>query len=158
MNIPYVTTKAGILGLTDSLLGYLSPKGIKVSCLCPGGVTTDMAATARYIGTEEEKMDMKARDIEFHKSPFFSKPEQIADWLRRACSARLPYPGSANHGKHAAAAGKRHRQTERLPEEGHRRQEEREEAGNPVSAEHSIHRMVPRTRQPMDDNISRFTI
>jgi NAD(P)-dependent dehydrogenase (short-subunit alcohol dehydrogenase family) len=81
MNIPYITTKAGILGLTESLLGYLGPKGVKVSCLCPGGVTTDMAVTARYVGTEEEKLDMKAKDIEFHKSPFFSSPEQIAAWL-----------------------------------------------------------------------------
>lgn len=81
MNIPYIATKAGILGLTESLLGYLGPKGVKVSCLCPGGVTTDMAVTARYVGTEEEKTDMKAKDIEFHKSPFFSSPEQIAEWL-----------------------------------------------------------------------------
>src|SRR4030042_111159 len=43
LNTPYVTTKAGIIGLTDCLSFYLRPKGIRVSCLIPGGVITNIA-------------------------------------------------------------------------------------------------------------------
>lgn len=82
LNVPYITTKTGILGLTESLLGYLGPKGIKVSCLCPGGVTTDMHLSAIYVGTEEEKADYREKERElFNNSPHFSRPEQIAGWL-----------------------------------------------------------------------------
>lgn len=38
--MPYVVSKAAVLALTESLALYLLPKGIQVSCFCPGPVMT----------------------------------------------------------------------------------------------------------------------
>jgi NAD(P)-dependent dehydrogenase (short-subunit alcohol dehydrogenase family) len=38
--IPYVAAKAAIVALSESLALYLHPKGVRVSCLCPGPVAT----------------------------------------------------------------------------------------------------------------------
>lgn len=84
LNIPYITTKAGILGFTEALYGYLKPKGIIVSTTCPGAIATDMGANARFVGSEEEKAAMAKKEIEFFKMPFFVKPEVMAEDLLQA--------------------------------------------------------------------------
>jgi len=38
--MPYVAAKAAVVALSESLAVYLHPKGIRVSCLCPGPVMT----------------------------------------------------------------------------------------------------------------------
>lgn len=38
--MPYVAAKAGVIALTESMGLYLHPKGVRVSCLCPGPVAT----------------------------------------------------------------------------------------------------------------------
>jgi NAD(P)-dependent dehydrogenase (short-subunit alcohol dehydrogenase family) len=81
MNIPYITSKAGIIGLTDCLFAYLGPKGIKVSCLIPGGVRTDIHVNSRFVGTEEEKEQMKTEGEKMMKMPFYLSPEQLAEGL-----------------------------------------------------------------------------
>jgi NAD(P)-dependent dehydrogenase (short-subunit alcohol dehydrogenase family) len=78
LNIPYITTKAGILGFTESLYNYLSPLGIKVSCLVPGGVNTDINPNSRFVGTPEEIAKIHADDAVFLKLPFFLSTEQLA--------------------------------------------------------------------------------
>jgi NAD(P)-dependent dehydrogenase (short-subunit alcohol dehydrogenase family) len=87
-NIPYIVTKAGIISLSECLFGYLGPMGVKVSCLIPGGVLTDMGANARYVGSAEEIKEMKAKDEEFTKqvksgktSFHFLTPEELAAGL-----------------------------------------------------------------------------
>lgn len=42
--MPYVASKAALIALTESLAIYLEPKGIRVSCLMPGPVQTDILA------------------------------------------------------------------------------------------------------------------
>jgi len=79
LGIPYITTKAGIIGLTESLYGYLGQYGIKVSCLVPGGVRTNISENSRYVGTEEEKNRMKKDTEEFFKMPFFLSADQLAE-------------------------------------------------------------------------------
>jgi len=81
LNIPYITTKAGILGLTDCLSGYLRPKGIVVSCLIPGAVRTEISHNSRFVGTEEQKKRMWDESEEFWKLPIFLSPEQCAAGL-----------------------------------------------------------------------------
>jgi NAD(P)-dependent dehydrogenase (short-subunit alcohol dehydrogenase family) len=39
---PYVAAKTAVVGLTESLAVYLLPKGIRVSCFCPGPVLTQV--------------------------------------------------------------------------------------------------------------------
>ena len=81
LNTPYITTKAGIIGLTDCLSSYLRPKGIKVSCLIPGGVITNIAENSRFVGTAERQKELRDRDLQFTKSPMFLTAEQCADGL-----------------------------------------------------------------------------
>ena len=38
--IPYAVSKAGVIALSENLAIYAIPKGVKVSCLCPGPVMT----------------------------------------------------------------------------------------------------------------------
>jgi NAD(P)-dependent dehydrogenase (short-subunit alcohol dehydrogenase family) len=38
--MPYVAAKAGVIALSESMALYLQPKGVRVSCLCPGPVMT----------------------------------------------------------------------------------------------------------------------
>jgi NAD(P)-dependent dehydrogenase (short-subunit alcohol dehydrogenase family) len=40
--MPYVAAKAAVVALSESLALYLQPKGIRVSCLCPGPVATQV--------------------------------------------------------------------------------------------------------------------
>jgi NAD(P)-dependent dehydrogenase (short-subunit alcohol dehydrogenase family) len=42
--IAYASSKFGIIGLTQSLAMAFAPHGIRVNCVCPGAVDTDMAA------------------------------------------------------------------------------------------------------------------
>jgi short-subunit dehydrogenase len=82
LNTPYITTKAGIIGFTDCLAAMLRPKGIKVSCHIPGGVITEIAANARYVGSEERKKEMRDRDTQFKaEPPMFLTAEQCAAGL-----------------------------------------------------------------------------
>jgi NAD(P)-dependent dehydrogenase (short-subunit alcohol dehydrogenase family) len=81
LNTPYITTKAAIIGLTDCLSTYLRPRGIKVSCLIPGGVITEIARNSRYVGSEERKKELRARDEAGTRLPMFLTPEQCAEGL-----------------------------------------------------------------------------
>jgi NAD(P)-dependent dehydrogenase (short-subunit alcohol dehydrogenase family) len=81
LNTPYITTKAGIIGLSDCLSSYLRPKGIKVSCLIPGGVITEIAENSRFVGSEERKKELRDRDIQFTRGPMFLTAEQCAKGL-----------------------------------------------------------------------------
>jgi NAD(P)-dependent dehydrogenase (short-subunit alcohol dehydrogenase family) len=38
--IPYVAAKAAVVAMSESLALYLHPKGVRVSCFCPGPVAT----------------------------------------------------------------------------------------------------------------------
>jgi NAD(P)-dependent dehydrogenase (short-subunit alcohol dehydrogenase family) len=81
LNTPYITTKAAIIGFTDCLSFVLRPKGIKVSCLIPGGVITDIASNSRYVGSEERKKELRAKDTAGTKLPNFLTAEQCAAGL-----------------------------------------------------------------------------
>jgi NAD(P)-dependent dehydrogenase (short-subunit alcohol dehydrogenase family) len=42
--LPYVASKAALIALSEGLALYLHPKGVRVSCLCPGPVATNVMA------------------------------------------------------------------------------------------------------------------
>jgi NAD(P)-dependent dehydrogenase (short-subunit alcohol dehydrogenase family) len=81
LNTPYITTKAGIIGLTDCLAATLRPKGIKVSCLIPGGVLTEIANNSRFVGSVERQKDLRATDVHMTRGPMFLTAEQCAQGL-----------------------------------------------------------------------------
>jgi NAD(P)-dependent dehydrogenase (short-subunit alcohol dehydrogenase family) len=41
--LPYSATKAGVIGLSEALALYLRPRGVGITCLCPGPVMTNIA-------------------------------------------------------------------------------------------------------------------
>jgi NAD(P)-dependent dehydrogenase (short-subunit alcohol dehydrogenase family) len=84
LNIPYITTKAGICGLSESLYSYLKPRGILVTCAAPGAIATGMGANAHFVGSEKEKAEMKIKEEQFFKMPFFMPPELMAEVLIQA--------------------------------------------------------------------------
>lgn len=45
--IPYVASKAAVVALTESLALHLLPKGVRVSCFCPGPVATQVLEGAK---------------------------------------------------------------------------------------------------------------
>ena len=48
--LPYVATKAAVVGLTESLALYARPRGIGVTCFCPAGVITNILEQIRQYG------------------------------------------------------------------------------------------------------------
>ena len=66
----YSATKHAIIGLTRSLSAELSPSGIRVNCVAPGVIDTDMV---QVLG--QETLDELAREIPLGR---LGKPEEIA--------------------------------------------------------------------------------
>lgn len=45
--LPYAAAKAGVVQISEGLAIYLKPKGIGVTCLCPGPVRTNIMSTVK---------------------------------------------------------------------------------------------------------------
>jgi len=48
--LPYTATKAAIVGVSEALALYLKPRGVGVTCLCPGPVATNIVEQIAYHG------------------------------------------------------------------------------------------------------------
>lgn len=48
--IPYAASKAAIIALSESLAIYTRPRGVGVTCLCPGPVSTNIAEQVKVFG------------------------------------------------------------------------------------------------------------
>lgn len=48
--LPYSATKAGVIAVSEALALYLRPKGIGVTCLCPGPVATHIGEFITFSG------------------------------------------------------------------------------------------------------------
>jgi NAD(P)-dependent dehydrogenase (short-subunit alcohol dehydrogenase family) len=48
--LPYTATKAAIVGLSEALALYLKPRGVGVTCLCPGPVATNIVESIAFHG------------------------------------------------------------------------------------------------------------
>ncbi|MEV5144372.1 SDR family oxidoreductase [Streptomyces sp. NPDC052727] len=75
----YSTSKAAVLMLSECLRAELATEGIGVTAVCPGFVNTDITATARFTGVDEEeerrRRQRTARLYGLRNYP----PEKVAD-------------------------------------------------------------------------------
>jgi NAD(P)-dependent dehydrogenase (short-subunit alcohol dehydrogenase family) len=68
----YAASKAGLIGLTQTLAAEFGPRGIRVNAILPGG--TDTAAAQAMIGTPEGRAFVEG----LHALKRISSPEEIA--------------------------------------------------------------------------------
>ena len=54
-NIPYIGAKYAVMGITEGLYLYLRPKGVGVSVLCPGLVSTNISENIRTVGIDDRR-------------------------------------------------------------------------------------------------------
>lgn len=75
---PYCTTKFAVRGFTESLRGELSNTNVKVYCIHPGGINTNIAEFA----LEEAQTDPKKRkEVESFKKMLIHSPEKAASTI-----------------------------------------------------------------------------
>lgn len=79
----YAVTKAGIIGLTRSLALELAPSGIRVNCVAPGCIETDMV---RVLG--EDTRRMLAEETPMGR---LGRPEEIAEAVAFLASERAGF-------------------------------------------------------------------
>jgi NAD(P)-dependent dehydrogenase (short-subunit alcohol dehydrogenase family) len=96
--IPYVTAKFGVVGFSEGLHGYLLPRGIKVSVLCPGGVLTNFQSNVRYAHGEQQNKDAKLKAPDDVDKGEMMEPDEVAQIVVKGIKERrfliLTHPGS----------------------------------------------------------------
>lgn len=79
----YVASKAGIIGLTKSLARHFGPLGIRVNCIAPADIETDMTAS-----WPEE---LRKRLIAMTPLSRFGEPEEVASLAVYLAEPRAAY-------------------------------------------------------------------
>ena len=72
--VPYSAAKAGVIGLTKSLAKELGPSGIRVNCVAPGVIATDMNAHL-----SDEDMAVLGEETPLGR---IGQPEEVAKAIR----------------------------------------------------------------------------
>ena len=81
--VDYSAAKAGIIGFTKALAKEVAPSGIRVNCIAPGFIMTEM--NSRF---SEEDLALIREDIPLG---IFGEPRHIADTVRFLASAGAEY-------------------------------------------------------------------
>jgi NAD(P)-dependent dehydrogenase (short-subunit alcohol dehydrogenase family) len=99
---PYSAAKAAVINLMESYWQGLKPYGIGVSCLCPGGIKTNIAEASftRPKKLEKTGYNINEKTIEFmrHHYSFGIDPVELAQILKKGIEDEqlyiLPFPGA----------------------------------------------------------------
>jgi NAD(P)-dependent dehydrogenase (short-subunit alcohol dehydrogenase family) len=70
----YAATKAALVGMTKVLALELAPKLIRVNCVSPGMVNTELVANATYLSDEAKKADM----AKYPLGARYAEPNEVA--------------------------------------------------------------------------------
>lgn len=81
--VDYSATKAGIIGFTKALAKEVAPSGIRVNCVAPGFIMTEM-----NLHFTPEDLELIREDIPLG---IFGKPEHIADAVSFLASEKAEY-------------------------------------------------------------------
>ncbi|WP_019678705.1 elongation factor P 5-aminopentanone reductase [Ruminococcus flavefaciens] len=81
--VDYSTSKAGMIGFTKALAKEIAPSGIRVNCVAPGFIMTEMNSHF-----SEEDLSLILEDIPLG---IFGKPEHIADAVSFLASDKSEY-------------------------------------------------------------------
>jgi short-subunit dehydrogenase len=82
--VAYSTTKAAVLGFSESLRADFADEGIAVTAVCPGFVNTDIAKSTVYAGMSDDEQE-RARDkadAAYRRRNF--TPEAVAEAIVKA--------------------------------------------------------------------------
>lgn len=80
---PYSAAKAGLIGLSKALCKEVGPSGIRVNCVCPGVIATDMNAALA-------PSDLRALETETPLSRI-GRPEEVAEAIYFLASDRASF-------------------------------------------------------------------
>jgi len=86
-NAAYCASKAGVIGLTQSLAVEYARRGVRVNCICPGGVLTPMTRA----GFSVEGMDGALMARTAPLIPRLGTPEEIAALVAYLASDEAAY-------------------------------------------------------------------
>ena len=75
--VPYSAAKAGVIGLTQALAKELGPSGIRVNCVAPGVIATEMNGHLT-----REDLDLLAEETPLGR---IGRPEEVARAIRFLC-------------------------------------------------------------------------
>ncbi len=93
--IAYSSSKFGVIGLTQSLALALAPHGIRVNCVCPGAVDTDMSSEGQELravslGTSlDELKSQLAQDIPLGRLTTADDLAKVIVWFASSESDHL---------------------------------------------------------------------
>jgi NAD(P)-dependent dehydrogenase (short-subunit alcohol dehydrogenase family) len=86
--VPYSTTKHAVVGLSESLNAELSPRGIRVTALCPGIINTPIVTASSMTGEMAEKREQIKRFYERFGATADDVAEAAVDAIRRGALIR----------------------------------------------------------------------
>jgi NAD(P)-dependent dehydrogenase (short-subunit alcohol dehydrogenase family) len=78
--LPYAASKAALIQLSEGLALYLRPRGVGVTCLCPGPVNTEIASALQSVGRAH---DIHGPGVEFEQVSSAQVGDLIVDAIHR---------------------------------------------------------------------------
>jgi NAD(P)-dependent dehydrogenase (short-subunit alcohol dehydrogenase family) len=85
--LPYTASKAALVAVSEALALYLRPRGVGVTCLCPGPTATNIAENVAFHG---ELSNMRTPDLELRDAADVG--EQVVDAVRTDRFLVLTHP------------------------------------------------------------------